>query len=469
MTVSKWIGGLVGGALFVSAASASAQSVVLRSGFMPDPQTRGGISGGPVPASSFNPSCRGYIPMVPQHRVVLATPMAFFRIWAQSSSDTTLVVRASTGQVFCADDTWGVNPGVDLRGAMPGNYDVYVGSYAAGVRAPYTIGFTELASSVPGGGSSGGVVLQTPSGPPVGIVVQSPAPPAVVVQQPPPLLAAPAAPPRPSYGYPLAAGFLPDPRLFQGVSGGPLSASSINPACRGYIPVMPSQTVTLTTYFNFLRVWVSSQGDTTLVVRAPNGQVFCADDTYGFNPGVDMRGLPPGSYQVYVGSYSAGTQHPYTLAFTELTSSTPGGTGTVGYVPPPPPPPPPSVYGSILLTSGFMPDPRTLTGIAGGPMSAMAINGSCRGYIPATPNHLLTLNSYFPFLRVYANSAADTTLVIRGPNGQVWCADDTYGFNPGVDLAGAPPGTYQIFVGTYAAGNSAPYTIGFTELQHMHP
>jgi hypothetical protein len=266
--------------------------------------------------------------------------------------------------------------------------------------------------------------------------------------------------------------------MFSGISGGPVSAQGMNPQCRGFVNPVPNQTLMLTTPFNFLRLWVRSQGDTTLIVRAPNGQLFCADDTYGVNPGVDLQGAMPGNYQIFVGSYSQGARFPYELAATEMPSSSPniamGGMGQYqqggygqgyGYgrrnqgMP----------YGAISLTSGFLPDPQMRQGMSGGPMDAMSMNSSCRGYIDSNPDHVLYLNSPFNFLRIYASSQADTTLVVRGPNGEMYCNDDTFGFNPSVDLQGAQPGVYQVFVGSYSQGDSQPYNIGFTEMPNVHP
>jgi hypothetical protein len=472
---------LIGAAVSSVAGMANAQVIPLATGFMPDPVTASGVSGGPVQAQMVNSSCRGYIPMHAQQRVMLQTPMAFFRVWVNSAADTTLLVRAPNGQIFCADDTWGTNPGVDIQGAIPGSYEIFIGSYSPGNSQPYTVGFSEMRSSTPqnvamAAGYGGATVVQPgvgaiavppqnpcgPGNPCGGAVVVAPGP----IARPPMVYG--------GAGMPLATGFLPDPRVMSGISGGPISAQSMSPQCRGFINAVPNHTLTLTTPFNFLRVWARSQSDTTLFVRAPTGQVFCADDTYGLNPGVDLTGLPPGNYQVFVGSYSQGARAPYELGVSEMASSTPQmGIAAPAYQQP--------VYGqpqygaqgtnfgAVSLTTGFLPDPQMRNGVSGGPVDAMSLNSSCRGYIDVRPDHQLYLNTAFNFLRVYVNSSQDTTLVIRGPRGEMYCADDTFGLNPSIDLQGAMPGMYQVFVGSYSAGNTAPYSIGFTELPQMHP
>lgn len=139
-----------------------------------------------------------------------------------------------------------------------------------------------------------------------------------------------------------------------------------------------------------------------------------------------------------------------------------------------PSPAAPSVVAPTSLTqisSGFLPDPQTQRGQAGGAMQASTLtggNGDCRGWVPATPQHTLMLGSNFANLRVIVSSAQDTTLVVRGPDGAYRCADDSDMLNPIVEGAFAP-GTYQIWVGAYSQGITAPYVIGFSELSSVTP
>ncbi len=119
----------------------------------------------------------------------------------------------------------------------------------------------------------------------------------------------------------------------------------------------------------------------------------------------------------------------------------------------------------VNLTSGFLPDPHTATGTAGGSLMANTMDPSCRGNVPAVPQHTLMLGSDFSNLRILVNSAGDPTLVIRGPDGVYRCNDDHNGLQP--EVSGQfPQGTYQIWVGVFA-GMGEPYTIGFTELSSV--
>jgi hypothetical protein len=128
-----------------------------------------------------------------------------------------------------------------------------------------------------------------------------------------------------------------------------------------------------------------------------------------------------------------------------------------------------ALYGQVQLQRGFMPDPRILSGNAGGPIEARSFNPSCRGYVTSQPSHVIRSPSGFANLRIVVRSnPTDTTLMVMLPNGQVLCDDDGgEGFNPLVTLS-SPGGPIRIWVGTYSSsGVGGAYTIGFTEYGHV--
>lgn len=126
-------------------------------------------------------------------------------------------------------------------------------------------------------------------------------------------------------------------------------------------------------------------------------------------------------------------------------------------------------FGSVSLNTGFMPDPRMLSGTSGGGMSGSAMGGNCRGWITPQPDHYMFLNTPFGFLRVFVRSSGDTTLIVRGPmpGMNTLCNDDRFGLNPAVE-GGWAPGQYHIWVGSYASGQMFPYQIGFTEISTVY-
>ncbi|MGH6951549.1 MAG: hypothetical protein ACREH4_11780 [Vitreimonas sp.] len=81
------------------------------------------------------------------------------------------------------------------------------------------------------------------------------------------------------------------------------AASRIAANCRGYITSQPSFTLRYTAGGLPLNIGASSQMDTTIVVRAPDGSWHCNDDDNGFNPRVSWESPASGEYQIWVGRY----------------------------------------------------------------------------------------------------------------------------------------------------------------------
>lgn len=98
---------------------------------------------------------------------------------------------------------------------------------------------------------------------------------------------------------------------------------------------------------------------------------------------------------------------------------------------------------------------RSYDGMAGGPVSAMDLDGSCRGYIPTAPQIQFDV-PMTATLVISASSGVDTTMMVVGPDGRVWCNDDTNGLDPQVSDTFSP-GHYRVFIGTYSSGNDGPF------------
>jgi len=261
----------------------------------------------------------------------------------------------------------------------------------------------------------------------------------------------------------LRPGFVPDPHVVSGRSGGADRAQSRNPSCRGWIARNPDHLFQATGNFGNLRVIAQSDSDTTLVVQRPDGAYMCNDDSEGRNPIVGGN-FPAGTYAVWVGSYREGEVAPYRLGFTELGSVTAasiasggGGGGGGGGA---------SNFGTVTLEAGFVPDPHVVSGVSGGQMDARQMGQQCRGWIAQTPDHIFQAASAFRGLRVMARSNSDTTLVIADSRGRVWCNDDAEGRNPVISSQFAA-GTYRVWIGSYQQGENARYSLGFTELDSV--
>jgi hypothetical protein len=126
-----------------------------------------------------------------------------------------------------------------------------------------------------------------------------------------------------------------------------------------------------------------------------------------------------------------------------------------------------SIFENVTLSPNFSPDPTTIRGISGGPLTASNIagraetaTGPCAGFVDEQPDHTIQLTEFFSYLSIQVESPEDTTLVVRGPGGS-WCNDDYQNNNPGI--AGQwLSGSYQVWVGSYNRDSYHPYVIRIT-------
>jgi hypothetical protein len=117
---------------------------------------------------------------------------------------------------------------------------------------------------------------------------------------------------RPNYGtVNLRSGFAPDPRVVAVTSGGGIDASRVRGrgVCRGFISAAPDVRVVYVSGNYPLIISVDSNSDTTLVVNGPDGGFSCDDDggERGLNPSIRYDNPRSGRYEIWVGSYRAGT------------------------------------------------------------------------------------------------------------------------------------------------------------------
>lgn len=131
-------------------------------------------------------------------------------------------------------------------------------------------------------------------------------------------------------------------------------------------------------------------------------------------------------------------------------------------------------FGVRTLSPGFLPDPTSIAVVSGGGLDARGLNlgAGCVGWVTRQPDFILHLTGTSSNFRIYATSeyGDDVTLVVNAANGSWVCNDDSYGGrNPTVDLPGATPGQYDVWVGSYQQGVQARATVSFTEMSGNHP
>jgi|SRR5690554_799928 len=113
------------------------------------------------------------------------------------------------------------------------------------------------------------------------------------------------------------------------------------------------------------------------------------------------------------------------------------------------------VYGYLRVQSPFTPDPVHVSVAAGGRVNAreLGFHPGCSGFFnPEAPHIKLHYLASSIAMQVYVSSAADTTLIIRDPNGQWFCDDDSLAKNPAVRFATPKSGVYSIWVGAFGGG-----------------
>ncbi|MEM9188565.1 MAG: hypothetical protein AAGF12_05290 [Myxococcota bacterium] len=114
-------------------------------------------------------------------------------------------------------------------------------------------------------------------------------------------------------------------------------------------------------------------------------------------------------------------------------------------------------------------DPIVQQGIALGTVSLsdgrLAASG-CRGFVTKEPSFVLELMSEQPFLRIFTESHLDTMLMIRMPNGQFVCDDNSIGWNPQIQ-GRFRSGVYAIWVGGTRRDLNASYNLGITRRQDV--
>jgi hypothetical protein len=118
----------------------------------------------------------------------------------------------------------------------------------------------------------------------------------------------------------LAPGFWPDPIGLRYYSGGNHEASRYGGNCVGRIASVPDHIITVTEPLDYLRIYVESITDTTLIVeQRSTGEVVCNDDADDLNPALEWEFVPVDIYHVYVGNYHENDGlSEYTLYITEF-------------------------------------------------------------------------------------------------------------------------------------------------------
>jgi len=253
----------------------------------------------------------------------------------------------------------------------------------------------------------------------------------------------------------LRSGFEPDPHSVTLTAGGTIEASTVSPECTGMVARRADFTLRYRDAGELPLIFgATSDADTTLLIRSPDGRWFCDDDTIGLDPRVRFDAPRNGRYQIWVGTFGADSA-PAVLSISEVDQ---GPDFTLD-----------PTYGTVNLVSGFTPDPHTIAISAGGELNAQVLGvPGCVGFVARAPDYRVNWTAGSGSLPLVFSVAAeaDTTLVINDAEGNWVCDDDggNNGMNPAITFANPVGGQYDIWVGTYSEGPLQPSTLNVSEL-----
>lgn len=447
--------------------------VALGVGFTPDPFLISGIAGGgdvDALARQLGDDCFGFVQLQPTYKITTTADLPLLRaifIADAITVDTTLIVRLPDGRFLCNNNALGLfNPMVSMENARPGEYAVWVGGFTPGTPVYGDLYLTANPAITPG---STGLNMPVATLPPL----PSPTAPPSLANEP--LLAS--APP--AYGeVALQTGFLPDPYWMVMIGGGgvDLADAPLNTegTCAGFTDAAPDLTLDWASTSTRLRLHYipADEQDAALIVRAPDGTYTC-NDTFapGFTrPMVEFIRPAAGAYQVWVANETAPNVGVVgALYITELTTTpetvvqvaSTSLNQLVGLDPF-------AASGNSVALNSTLPDPSAFpVSLTDYSVDIAALNPEinrpnpnlgCEGYYSAVPTLGVNLAEPTPYWRLFvlSGSDADTTLIVRMPDGRFYCGDDSYRtLDPTVNVVGnLSTGTALVWVGSYR--NDAP-------------
>jgi hypothetical protein len=125
----------------------------------------------------------------------------------------------------------------------------------------------------------------------------------------------------------------------------------------------------------------------------------------------------------------------------------------------------------VKLSLGFARQNGVVLGSTSGSYSLSAISkfdrakNPCLGFSAATPDHTVVLDQSFPKLSFQVNSRGkDTTIMIKTPDGQYICGDDTGSKkDASINATNLSAGTYSVWVGSIEPGKRWSYSLTIAE------
>jgi hypothetical protein len=289
-----------------------------QAGFPLDPFLVSLQGGGPVDASTVSDACSGFVAEAPAVTVDYQGEADLLRAFFLSNGDTTLVVQTPDGDFLCNDDTHPLllDPSIVITAPVQGVYSVWVGSVAAQDLIPGFLVFTTKESV-----TAGSLAL------------------ADLVRRQPLLATQPLRQRQIDAGQRLAEALAAVEDAAALEAGGDdvtveVTADGILPMpelltndalCSGLVSLTPSYAFDWSGETETLSLFVEAGGDTTLLVRTPDGSLLCSDDASAdtLNPLVAIAQPAEGRYLVWVGRITPDEPVSGVLTITETADAQP--------------------------------------------------------------------------------------------------------------------------------------------------
>lgn len=288
-------------------------------GFPLDPFLLSLQGGGSVEASTLSEDCAGYIPANPTVAVDYKGKADMLRIFFYSDGDPTLVVQTPDGSYLCGDDTSRLvlDPTVEIAKPAQGRYNVWVGSAVPTDLVPGFLVFTARAD-MDAARLALGSLVRRPAAPVIIPVRDRLVSAAKRVEQ-----AAAAV----KSAQALKAGGKAVTKDFSATGELPaVELQTGDTLCGGLVNVTPDYAFDWSGDAKALNLLVEANGDTTLLVRAPDGSILCADDadsSNNLNPLLAIAKPAAGRYLVWVGRVDPSKPVTGKLTLTEAAGAKP--------------------------------------------------------------------------------------------------------------------------------------------------
>ncbi len=270
----------------------------------------------------------------------------------------------------------------------------------------------------------------------------------------------------------LEAGFPLDPTFVSANGGGEVDARLLGPKCVGFIHRQSVVTVNWAGQADRVRVFFYSDGDATLVVLTPKGELLCNDNANAqlLDPFIEIANPVAGEYRIWVGSAAKNQLIPGVLVLT-TNSNMDLGTFELGKLIKRPAIPQKvirpttpvtlnaqvqAIYDTLVKAAPAL-KPETAASVAVTAEGEVplfrippAAGQGCAGLVTGAPSYAFKWSGVTNAIRIAFEGDADSTLMVVGLDSKlVWCNDDAKpdSIHPAIDVPNPTDDTYLVYVG----------------------